>query len=279
MNYFQRLALRARRQPESRPADVLDDPFETVAPWPLEQGAENPIRGEWRGVAPCSEPEQGEIGLRDTDAPEADQQAPSHRPVPHTPESRWNGVTIPRAEGEAERSWTQAAPLPDTPYAAPVDACIPVAPMRSRKTDEPLPDQRQALAQADAFMRSLGTLSRSWTDGQLFPLAAPLLEQEHLLPGGLNGRPAPEPGRGLAELLPPVPPVPDAPPAAAGRHGTPATDQGRGGESGSLHPAAPAPGMPPQRTPETVVIVRQPEHRDDGGRLGLGAPRFGLGQL
>ncbi|ABK99436.1 hypothetical protein [Pelobacter propionicus] len=283
MNYFQRLALRALRQPESRATGILDDPFETVASWDLDQralpgtadAAPDPVRevhgSRQREAAPPSREGNrpvngGEIPGHivsslsfPTDVPPAQQRRTQRqeRPVP--------------AEGADERMVAG-----DPPSLA--ESLQPSA------SDVLAAETSQALARADAFMRSL--------QGALPPPASTLPETvadlsvlagQHPLPMAADGamRPSAVARRLSQEVTPPSSIPLDGPRGRSAQTQVAADGLGEGGVITGKTPSA---SIPPAhittaQPPGPVVIVHSTEQRGSGEHLGLGAPRFGLGQL
>jgi hypothetical protein len=284
MNYFQRLALRTLRQPESRATGILDDPFETVAPWELDQGAlpgtadaaPNPVRethGSRQGEAvPVSR--EGSMPVNGVEFPGQIVSPPSF--PPHAP--------------PAPQQWRTQRQEPSVPADGADERVVPGEPpslgesLRPNASNVIAADTRQALAQADAFMRSLQGAIPPPASTLPEPAADPcVLAGQRPLPTAADGamRPAAVARRLSQEVTPPSSTPLDRSMGRRSQAQVAADDMGEGGPppgktaSASTPPAHITTAQPP----DPVVIVHSTEPRGSGERLGLGAPRFGLGQL
>lgn len=281
MNYFQRLALRALRQPESRATGTMDDPFETVAPWNLDQGA-------LTGAADAAPDPVREVhGSRQREA--APPSREGNRPVNggEIPGHIVSSLSFPTDVPPAQQRRTQRQERPVPAEGADERRVAGDAPslaesLQPSASDVLAEDTRQALARADAFMRSL--------QGALPPPASPVPEtvaglsaptgQGPLPPVAVGARqPSAFASRASREVTPPSSIPLDSP---MGRRVQVAAD-GRG-EGEATTGNTPSVSLPPAhistaQPPGPVVIVHSTEQRGSWERLGLGAPRFGLGQL
>lgn len=149
--------------------------------------------------------------------------------------------------------------------------------LRPSTASGPQADDRETLALADAFMHSLKGVQRpSLSPQQVAAMRQP--EQpgpDQVMPPSPGARRAP------ARVTPPSPIPLDA---SAKRRGEPlpVTDaKSRGAAPVGENPVATAPpaNLSIAHSPASVVIVQPTEQQGRGERLGLGAPRFGLGQL
>lgn len=283
MNYFQRLALRALRQPESRTTGIMDDPFETVAPWDLDQGT-------LTGAADAApDPVQEAHGSRQREA--APPSREGNRPVNggEIPGYILSSLSFPTDVPPAQqrRTQRQEPPMPaegaDERIVA-GDALSLAESLQPSASEVLAADTRQALARADAFMRSL--------QGALPTPECPLPETVAGLstPAGQGPLPpladgAMQPSafaRRLSREVTPPASIPLDGPMERRALAQVASDGL--GEGGALPGETASANRPPAhistaQPPGPVVIVHSTEQRGSGERLGLGAPRFGLGQL
>ncbi len=284
MNYFQRLALRALRQPESRATGILDDPFETVAPWDLDQG----VLQETADTAPDPVREAHESRQRETVLPPGEGNMPvSMGEFPGQIVSSLSSPPHAPPTPQQRRTQRQEPPVPaegaDERFVAGDPPSLAES-LQPSASDVLAAETSQALARADAFMRSL--------QGALPPPASTLPETvadlsvlagQHPLPPAVDGamRPSAVARRLSQEVTPPSSFPLDGP------RGRSAQAEGAAdglGEGGVITGKTPSASIPPAhistaQPPGPVVIVHSTEQLGSGEHLGLGAPRFGLGQL
>jgi ribonuclease E len=258
MNYFERLVRRALLRPASTPGKALDDPFATVAQWPLETPAPKPPPAVTPAettvaaieLASVGTPSRKERPLIARDAPppirSADEAPPTQRPAASSPL-----VDTPREVALAEPA---------------ADAALLAATEIEPKSD--------ALATADAFMRSLGAKSQlpePATPRQLEAVTSPT----NVVPAQTK---QPEPAPSSAQIVSP----------AARPLALPVRPVARAARKFDAPPRAERREAAREQTVRTRTVVETRQilvERGAGGSgaepsvSGGGSPRFGLGQL
>jgi hypothetical protein len=265
MNHFARLLRRALAQPRHLP-ETLFDPFEQVAPWPLE----SPVSQR----APAGDAPQGTpVHAVPPEVPPLLPPTAARQPAPPAAADIPNAPRTAAPAGPADRP-----ALPAPPERAPAAVTQPAP--------EPSP-----LARADAFMRSLGVTvpERAAAPPQAHPplpaapaAAAPMptATVPARLPEEAGAAPAP---RAAARMHPPEP-AHTEPRAALPRPSRGAAPEvAAGWAARSSEPAAaPAHRAAPvfmQAPVQTTVVVRA----DGPGAMqelaqGVALTRFGIGQ-
>lgn len=256
MNYFERLVRRALVRPASASGAALDDPFETVAHWQTETPAGKPAPHAaplQEAVRPPLDP-ASEATVPAVIRPAAQAAAVADVPFPLPPSTAAASPLPPLSRGADE---TPPAPLPED------------APPRATRIAPPV----DALALADAFMRSLGAQSQ---------LPEPAPEAASQLPSASapvpTTRPAPPALAPQAQVVPPAAPPPPVPPPRVARavekHQAPAPEPAGQG---------PREAARTRTVVETRHVVVERAASTDATRTNMpaggGSPRFGLGQL
>lgn len=257
MDYLERLIRRALALPHAQVPDAFD-PFEQVAPWPLDARVGAQTAAPMRVGKPAGPPPAPPPLARATVARQQD--LPASAPRPAEP-----GVPAP--------STGQPAP----PMVKPEPAADDGPEQRSRVQPGRVPE-RAPLARADAFMRSLGVPSAAPEAPSALP-AAPARGVEPATP------PPAAPVRGPASRSPlppvmvrPVPPrvpAPSEPAPAARRLRQPAPIPASAPQPA---PRRAEPGAVPERILQTTVVVAPASNRLDDLAHSSGIARFGIGQ-
>jgi hypothetical protein len=281
MQYLERLICRALAQPRQLDSLVID-PFEQVAPWPLDRPPAAPPPALLNPLAAESQPPRHDQPPSRPGLDAAESLLPATEAVP-TPSLRLPPPEPPMAPAAA----TEAPALPAAARPQPRPAAPPAIP-RPREPAQPL-------ATADAFMRSLGIaqptpIAQANGPAPTEPPApshepqaissplnalssqSPAVSLPRANPGmpGLSAAPSP---LNRPPLLRPLPAAASTPPAAPAR------------PSATLPPPPePAPGRqrasdpPPERIVQATVVLAPPSRRLDDLAHSGGISRFGLGQ-
>jgi hypothetical protein len=258
MNYFDRLLRRALLRPASTPGAALDDPFATVVEWPLEAPAAKPppaVTPAETTVAAIELAAVGTPSLKERPLIARDA-SPLIRSADKTPPTQPPAASSPLVDAPREVALAQPA----------ADAALLAA--------TEIGPQEDALAIADAFMRSCGVKS------QLPEPATP--RQPEAVTSPTNVVPAqakrPEPAPSSAQIAPP----------ATRPLALPVRPVARAARKSNAPPRAERREAAPEQTVRTRTVVETRHilvERGAGGSgaepsvSGGGSPRFGLGQL
>jgi hypothetical protein len=258
MNYFERLLRRALLRPASAPGAALDDPFTAVAEWKLDMPMAKP---EGEAAAPVAAVERV-IETERRALPPGEERPVAASPAAQTPADVLQPPSALLGDASPQMAQSTLETIPTQPAGDGVAPATLIAP------------QREALALADAFMRSIGVQS------QLRDLAPePARHPEAARPSAAA---MPEEESARVPRSSPVVPAPPPPPAPA-----PRSDSLSGAKAPASSPKSRretrAETAPRTRTvveTRQVVVERKASpRREDSGVTGGGSPRFGLGQL
>lgn len=257
MNYFERLLRRALLLPATTPGAALDDPFATVAAWPLEPPASKPAPDVGAPVvAPKIEPVTARSSPLIEHPTFATAQELTARPACEASYGPPAAPLSPSAETPRETVHTQAGVTEPSP------AAIPIMP------------QQHTLAIADAFMGSLGVKSQLPELAPATPPEAPVVQATVAM--AQEGEPSAAPSS--AQIVPPTSALPvlvSRPSKLAASKldvTAQASSRERSHETSTFAKTVVA---------ERHILVERSSvgAAANEGVPGGGAPRFGLGQL
>ena len=256
MNYFERLIRRALLEAPARAGEALRDPFQSEAPLRLETPVQHPAT-PWPGRAPA---QPAEIS------------------------------TAPVIESRIEHSSARETHTAHEPPAMPgssIQPQAPAAPVPGEPVEVQVPETPAPLAQADAFMRSLGVTLPDLAAPVARPVAARVEAPIVKPPQRVEETPDERIAAAAAELAraqpqtmqPPFAPAPYVPRA-------PAAEKDAARPPATLRQAASPPERPALTPPareivhETIRVVKVAEsQRGHASLAGAAPPTFGAGQL
>jgi hypothetical protein len=247
MNYFDRLVRRALRLPRPRAGQPLEDPFENIAPWPLD-------------------PEKPAAARSFTETPRPTPRANvAHSPARAAePLLRDDAAVAHAAPSRQPVDFASQSPIFPSAAALHAEAAPSMEPPPRSVDPDPAP-----LREADAFLRSLGV--------RLPPEAIASLESRDCLTAAprIAARRAESLER-RAVLLPPLPAQPHAVDVPS-PHSPSSTAAPERSAAAVETPARPEPHHQDHRP--LIVVKAGSTRASNDESTGCGAPHFGLGQL